>query len=247
MLLAILSGKVLITEIRRWLVRHQDWLCQILDIESVNVISDVQLRRLLSTTDPQLLYRFHTQYFGWDLSLISEDSWVSVDGKELRGTIDGVMGQKRGLALVHFHLHHFHLSLQCGFYFGNKDSEMTVVRNLLENNDLTGKSFTFDALHCQEKTLKMIADQQGVFVVQVKENQPHLLDVVDDHIQIAKALETIKTYDKAHGRIEERVGKIYQVSKGCFEDKWAEIGFDRLVVIERTFTKIKTQKVSNET
>jgi predicted transposase YbfD/YdcC len=93
----------------------------------------------------------------------------------------------------------------------------------------------------------MVADAQGVFVVQVKENQPHLLDIIDDHIQIGKPIECIKTYDKAHGRIEERVGKIYEVSKGCFEDKWAEIGFEKIVVIERRFTKIKTQKVSKET
>ena len=99
-LLAILSGKVLITEIRRWLVRHQDWLCQTLDIESISVISDPQLRRLLSTVNYELLYNFHTQYFGWDLALLLEDSWISVDGKELRGTIDGVMGQKRALALI---------------------------------------------------------------------------------------------------------------------------------------------------
>jgi predicted transposase YbfD/YdcC len=175
---------------------------------------------------------------------ITQDSWISVDGKELRGTIDGVMGQKRGLALVHFHVHNINLSLNCGFYFGDKDSEMIVVRNLLENSDLSGKHFTLDALHCQEKTLKMIANEQGVFMVQVKENQAHLLDIINDHI--GKPLETIKTYDKAHGRIEERVGKVYQVSNGCFKDKWATIGFQKIIVVERTFTKIKTQKISKE-
>ena len=228
-------------------MRHQDWLCQVLDISCVGVISDVQLRRLLSEVNHELLYKFHSQYFGWGLSLLSEDSWISVDGKELRGTIDREKKKKRGLALVHFHVHHFQLSLACGFYFGHKDSETTVVRNLLKNNDLTGRCFTFDALHCQEKTLKMVAEQNGIFIVQVKENQPHLLDVINDHIQIGKPLEVIKTYDKAHGRIEERVGNIYQVSKECFNDKWAEIGFDKLIVLQRTFTKIKTQKVSKET
>ena len=156
-LLATMAGKVLIAELQRFLVRHHWCLCVLLEVKQAHSISDAQLRRLLALVDWQAYQYFHARYFGWQVSLLPPDSWISFDGKELRGTIDGVAGEKRGLCLVRPLLHHNSFGLPGVFYHGAKDSEMICVRILLKDNNLANKCLTFDALHTQHETLEMAA------------------------------------------------------------------------------------------
>jgi len=72
-----MAGKVLIAEIHRFLVRHHPVLCSLLEVEQANPISDVQLRRLLALVDVSAYQNFHSNYFGWQASLLPEKSGVS--------------------------------------------------------------------------------------------------------------------------------------------------------------------------
>ena len=146
--MAIVSGKVLMAEIHRWLVRHHHFLCHTLDYQFTKPISDGQLRRLLTPVDAQALYQFHCRYFGWSASLVAAGNWLSLNGKELRGTIDGVSGQKRGLCLVHL-VSHEGICVASDFYEGQKESEIVVARKLLTTSNLSKTGVTLDALHCQ--------------------------------------------------------------------------------------------------
>jgi predicted transposase YbfD/YdcC len=246
-LLAILSGKVLISEIHRWLVRHHDWLSETLEFESSRAISDVQLRRLLTVIEYDKLYFFHCRYFGWQLNLLNLQDWISIDGKDLRGTIDGVMGQKRGLAMVHMYCQRSKISLDCDFYKGDKESEIIFVRDLLNKDTFYQKNVSIDALHCHPKTLEMVQNKQGVYVVGVKANQQKLMEDLMDHISISQPKERICSHQKAHGRIEKRSAEVFDVKGLCLEDKWQGSNIEKLIVIERHVTKIKTNKISQET
>ena len=84
-LLATMAGKVLVAEIHRFLVRHHRFLCALLEIEEAYSVSDPQLRRLLTLVDEQVYQHFHARYFGWQASSLPVGSWISFDGKELRG------------------------------------------------------------------------------------------------------------------------------------------------------------------
>lgn len=243
--LAILSGKVLIAEIHRWLVRNHTFLNYILDFEALNPISDGQLRRLLASIDPHQLQQFHCRYFGWSVPLVASGGWVSIDGKELRGTIEGVLGEKRGLCLVHL-VSHQGVSIASDFYEGQKESEIVVARSLLTNNDLSKTGITLDALHCQTQTLELVANQAGVYVVEVKGNQQELCADLTDHLAFCSPTNTIQTNDKAHGRIEKRTYGFYDVSGVCFESRWQVANIQRLIVVDRHFTQLKTGKVSQE-
>jgi hypothetical protein len=195
--MALLCGKVAIAEMHRWLVRNHQFLCDTLDFEAVKPISDPQLRRLLALVDSQQLHQFHCRYFGWSVALVVSGGWASIDGKELRGTIDGVAGEKRGLCLVHL-VSHRGLSLGSGFYEGQKESELVVARNLLKDSSLAHIGVTLDALHCQTQTLEMVINQQGVYVVEVKGNQAELTADLSDHISFCEPTNTIQTYEKGH-------------------------------------------------
>ena len=242
-----MAGKVLIAEIHRFLARHHSCLCALLDVEEVRSISDTQLRRLLALVDDQPYQHFHASYFGWQVSLLPTGSWISFDGKELRGTIDGVGGQKRGLCLVRPLPHHNSLGLPGLFYHGAKESEINCVRMLLEDRNLANKRVTFDALHTQHETLEMVQNAQGTYIAQVKTNQAMLLEDLQDHSRITTPDTRSETWDKGHGRIEQRKATFYSVEAICFERRWDTSGFATLIVVERNSRQCKTGKVGQET
>lgn len=128
-LLAVMSGKVFISEIHRFLVRHHDCLCELLGLNMQHSISDAQLRRLLSLVDEKNYQYFHARYFGWQAETLLPDNWISFDGKELRGTIDRVSAEKRGLCLVRPLIQAASISLPGIFYHGDKDSDRRPVRS----------------------------------------------------------------------------------------------------------------------
>ena len=246
-LLATMAGKVLIAEMHRFLVRHHSSLCSLLDSQQDCAISDVQLRRLLALIEVDAYQRFHMRYFGWQASLLPLGSWISFDGKELRGTIDGVRGQKRGLCIVRPLLHQGRISLPGVFYHGAKDSEITCLRILLRDHHLATRRLTFDALHTQPKTLEMVENASGVYVAQVKGNQTTLLEDLQDHCQLSEPLAQCHSLDKGHGRIEQRTASFYSLKAVCFEKKWNDSGLATLIVVQREATQCKTGKVSQET
>ena len=242
-----MAGKVLIAEIHRFLVRHHDYLCALLEVEELRSVSDTQLRRLLTLVDDQAYQTFHNRYFGWQVSLLSPGEWISFDGKELRGTIDGVSGQKRGLCVVRPLLHMNSISLPGLFYHGAKESEITCVRMLLKDKKLAGKCLTFDALHTQHETLEMVQDAKGTYVAQVKANQAMLLEDLQDHMSLTAPFDQSQTWNKGHGRVEHRRTACYEITPVCFEPKWNNCGLTTLIVVERTSTQSKTGKTSQET
>lgn len=206
-----------------------------------------QLRRLLALVDQQAYQAFHNRYFGWQVSLLSPDEWISFDGKELRGTIDGVSGQKRGICLVRPLLHMNSVSLPGLFYHGVKESEITCVRRLLKDKELASRSLTFDALHTQYETLEMVEDANGTYVAQVKANQAMLLEDQQDHMSLTAPLAQSQTWNKGHGRIECRQTACYDITSVCFAPKWKDCGLNTLIVMKRTSTQSKTGKTSQET
>ncbi len=246
-LLAAMAGKVLIAEIHRFLARHHDCLCSLLGLSVGYTVSDVQLRRLLALVDAAAYQRFHARYFGWQACLLPANSWISFDGKDLKGTIDGVVGQKRGLCIVRPLLHQGSISLPGLFYHGAKDSEISCVRELLQEDALASQCLTFDALHTQSQTLEMVQNAQGTYIAQVKANQPMLLEDLQDHAKLTAPVAEHQTSEKGHGRIEERKASFYPTDAVCFEQKWDSSKFATLVVVERESTQCKTGKVSQET
>ena len=58
---------------------------------------------------------------------------------------------------------------------GTERSEQQAAAELLDSmGGLDGKVITADALHCQRKIARTIAEKGGDYLLQVKGNQPHL-------------------------------------------------------------------------
>ena len=121
-------------------------LAHILGIKVAQCVSYSQLKRILQLIDYKQFNAINESYFSYIIKKDAE-KWFSIDGKELRGTIDGVSGEKRGLSIVNLTTHQSRQSNIIGHYDALKASEKPVVSGYFEETDISKLKFTFDALH----------------------------------------------------------------------------------------------------
>ena len=93
----------------------------------------------------------------------------------------------------------------------DKSSEITAIPKLLEWLDLKGCIVTIDAMGCQTAIARQIVEQQGDYVLGLKDNQPSLHEAVDDYFTVARrhnfksiAHAYAEEFDNEHGRLETR-------------------------------------------
>jgi len=98
-----------------------------------------------------------------------------------------------------------------------KTNEITQVKPLLDDVDITGALVTADALHVQKETARYLVEDKGAdyLFTAVKDNQPGLsaaLDALDwEHAPIAHAAR-----DRGHGRDETRTLQVLPAPEGLF-------------------------------
>jgi len=247
MLIALLrSGKRLnMASIHRWMQREHAQLVAETGSESRKAISDVQLRRVLAGLDYSLYNQVNQTYFGKSVSG-SEGFWQAMDGKELKGSIDGLKGEKRGENVVRTVSHQDLQSRIIGFYQGKKESEKTVVKNYFDQQITLAGGYSLDALHCYPTLLETIAEKKGIYLVQVKNNQQKLLEECEHIGQHLPCKETFETIDKAHGRLEIRQAKLYEVNVECLEQRWHKTQLQTLIVLDRQRLRLKDGVKSQE-
>ena len=74
-----------------------------------------------------------------------------------------------------------------------------------------------------------------------------LLEDLQDHVRLITPITQNQTWDKGHGRVEQRKATLYSLKGVCFEQKWAASGLTTLVVVKQNSRQCKTDKVSQET
>ena len=141
-------------------------------------------------------------HFGFTISCNSDDEWVAIDGKTLRGTTNA--SDKQGEKVVFAVTHKTRTNVaQCSMS-GPKSGEVSVVRRLLQQTGLEKAKVTLDSLHCTPATTAQINQAGGVYLTQIKENQEILLKQAQQLSQNALPLGTEFNKEKGHGRVTER-------------------------------------------
>ena len=114
-------------------------------------------------------------------SLIPASEWLWVDGKSLKNTVSNYDNAKQNfINCVSAFSHQRKLVLGVKMMENKHESEINVVRELIELLDLTGVVFTFDALDCQKKPYQRSrarsasrrASSGNDYLVKVKINLP---------------------------------------------------------------------------
>lgn len=171
---------------------------------------------------------------------IKEKEWISLDGKEIRGTIPEE--EYKFVNLVSLFAIEKKLVYSMGKVY-EKSNEIPKVQELIENFPVHKVIFRMDALHCQKKTIKKILEKQSYYVLQVKTNQRKLFKKIEFIAKYFPKVASNIMREKNRGRIERRELTIYK------EDLDLKYEWDKLkyvIKIIRT-VKHKNGKTSEET
>jgi DDE_Tnp_1-associated len=153
-LMSIMSGYIGYRAIGDFMKRNREELLAALKPKKGRLPSFDVIRKVLIDID---FKNFSTQFHNWakqNIS-ISKNEWISIDGKAIGGTVSNAHSINQDFVSL--------VSLYCSkqqLVFGNaqvtnsKESEIPVVKQLIEALNLKGVTFSLDALHCQKKQQK---------------------------------------------------------------------------------------------
>lgn len=154
MIMGCMSGYWGYRQLGRFVERHRRSLIQLLQIPKARVPSYSTLRRVMLVLDYHEVQKVFNQW-SQKYSIIPQHEFVSMDGKSLKNTVTNYdNAQQNFINCVSAFSHQRGLVLGVQVMENQKESEINVVRNLIELLDLKGVVFTFDALHCQKKRWK---------------------------------------------------------------------------------------------
>ena len=187
------------------------------------------------------------QCFNADYGL--EDSAFAIDGKTLRGADEG--NQVHVISAVGHQTATTHVQKKVGKLPTGVDDEVKqtneigMVIPMLERMmpDISGKTFTVDALLTQRKLAAYLGGRGAFYVFTVKGNQPNLLADIELLFKDRGEPDFREDADLRHGRIEERVIWVSTDLNDYLD--FPNVG--QAFVIERHVTVKKTGKTSKET
>lgn len=204
-LCAVLCGAKDWQQVETFGKQRLDWLRRFLQLVN-DVPSHDTFERVFDRIDPRA---FHQSFQSW-VAAIAEKlniKHIAIDGKTLRGSGSSKLGP---LHLVSAWATEQHLSLG-QVATAEKSNEITAIPELLELLELHGAIVTIDAMGCQKAIASKIIERGGNYVLTVKENQPKLLEDIEN--AVGRALEgefkgvehdQHSTEDRGHGRREKR-------------------------------------------
>lgn len=234
-ILAMMAGRARLSAIHRFLTHRWEWLCNLTQTTAPRCISRAHLPRLLLRVDWAALTALSLTHFG--VAVAAPDAeWVALDGKALRGS--------RGEQVVLARTHQSGTILAHQPLTGPKAHEVPTVRTVLAQPRLCGRKVTLDAGHCNPQTTAQIHQAHGVYLVQLKANQPTLFAAVQTLTATALPLGTQQRVDKGHGRLEARHATFFSLAPLPLPTRWQASGLCTVVVVARTTTQLATAKSS---
>jgi len=153
-LMSIMSGYIGYRPIGDFMKRNEKDLLATLKPKKGKLPSFDIIRQVLIHIDFKEVSK---QFYNWAKQYIdiSRHEWISIDGKAIGGTVtQGSPIDQDFVSLVSLYCSKRKLILGNAQVSNGKESEIPVVRQLIEALDLEGVTFSLDALHCQKKQQK---------------------------------------------------------------------------------------------
>jgi len=149
-ILGVMSGCQSYQALEDFGIRHGVALSQVLGLSLVRMPSDTTLRTLFRKLSFEQLSE---QFLAWaqEQYPTQAQEWFAIDGKSIRGTVvEGQQAFQNFVSLVSVYSHQRRIVVGQQAYQHKAESEIEVVRALLEQLQLQDVVFTFDALHAQK-------------------------------------------------------------------------------------------------
>lgn len=207
-ILAVICGADGWTDIELFGESKEGWLRKFLELPN-GIPSHDTFGRVFSRLDAQ---EFQQCFINWVQASheLATGQVIALDGKCLRGTVDGYLG-KKAFYMVSAWAAKDHLVLGQR-RVNEKSNEITAVPELLKQLEIKGCIVTTDALNSQKKLAKQIVKQEADYVLALKDNHPRTFEdvrMVYDWAERGEYAELV--YDrytsigKGHGRVETRI------------------------------------------
>ena len=204
---AVICGAEGWTDIENFGNSKLPWLKTFLELPN-GIPSHDTFGRVFSRINAQEFQRAFSEWV-WAVNEIVQGQIINLDGKQLRGSKDTVLG-KRAIYMVSAWAEENELVLGQR-KVEEKSNEITAIPELLKLLVLSGCIVTIDAIGTQTNIARTIIEAEADYVLSVKENQGHLYEDIAvlfgvDQAQNFKytSLEYAQTTNKDHGRIEVR-------------------------------------------
>jgi predicted transposase YbfD/YdcC len=169
---AVICGAEGWEDIAKYGVAKHDWLKTFLTLPN-GIPSHDTFRRIFCLLDPRAFQECFPRWID-ALSTGLGIKRIAIDGKTLRRSFDRASG-KAALHLVSAWATEQHLVLG-QVAVDTKSNEITAIPKLLELLDVSGAMVSLDAMGCQKEIAAKIRAGGGDYVLAVKDNQPHLLE-----------------------------------------------------------------------
>ena len=194
---AVISGADSWEEIAEYGRIKQKWLSTFLPLPN-GIPSHDTFNRVISSLDPA---EFEQCFGNWISALIvATREVISLDGKTICGAkVNG----KSPIHMVSAWASKNNIVLG-QVKVDEKSNEITAIPNLIRNLAIEGAVITIDAMGCQKEIAKTIVGRKADYVLALKENQPDLLEEVQDEFRFTKTDDCSTDLDYGHGRIETR-------------------------------------------
>jgi predicted transposase YbfD/YdcC len=246
-LCAVLAGANDWQQIVTFATHRRAWLETFLALPN-GIPSHDTLERVFDHLD---LYAFQACFQRWVEALAGTLGLghIAIDGKALRGSGNATKGWK-ALHLVSAWATQCHLSLG-QVAVDTKSNEITAIPLLLELLDLHGALVTIDAMGCQKAIARQIVDGGGDYLLNVKDNQPHLLEDIQNTIadvldkgSADNQYQQWEIEEKGHGRREKRTYLIITDLEGIrHREEWKGLKVIGMCLSEREHNGKRSDEV----
>lgn len=228
-------------QIEDYAIEHEEFFRQYLELPS-GIPSHDTFNRVFAIMDPLVLEKNYQKWISKFVE-IKRGAIISIDGKTIRGA-----GTKEDEGYAH-------MLSAClsdeGISLGQlnvdkKTNEITVIPQLLDMLDIKGCIVTADAMGCQKEIArKIVQEKKASYVLAVKDNQKGLHEQILETAKMVRPSSTFTEVDAGHGRVEERVYRIYR-DLSFVKGIWNWENLAALVVVESSRYDKKKQTESIE-
>lgn len=238
-ILGILSGATSYRKIHAFIEAQYPTLDEMYDLQWSDIPAYTTIRSLILNTPLDEMERVFRNYTIELKTKSDDDIVISCDGKVMRGSFDALSDQKAVQILSAF-VQGDNLILAHEDIL-TKTSEIPAAQKLMNTLGLTNVVFTFDALHCQVKTLEVAVKSGNNVIVQVKENQPTLYKDCNTLAETTLPRDYYKeNMNKIRNRIEERTVRVFEPLSFTHGEKWKTI--QSVIKVERYCEVYHTKK-----
>ena len=206
-LCAVICGADSWTEVELFGYSKEEWLRRFLPLAN-GIPSHDTFGRVFSRLDPAQLERCFLNWMS-ALAQASQGRLIAIDGKTLRHSFDKA-DDRLAIHMVSAWCDANRLVLG-QVATREKSNEITAIPRLLELLNVEDAVVTIDAMGCQKAIAEKIVQQDGHYVLAVKENQPALHGVVTKTFDELTgpgipgvSFDFHEHVDAGHGRIETR-------------------------------------------